>query len=251
MNTLRLPLPLAYVFFALCSCVSPTVYDTAQKVTDATQVVRDDYNKTTWIKSPIIQYSNSFDRCFLRTLVADSGAQVDQLYVIYTPSDWAFLERANDSTGRNLEVTVINPTFAKVRLDPEKAELVTGQGKRLLSYAINRTDASGGVRNFEAHFLAQGVQTGDEQKLYLERMGKVRETIYHRDSPVFKGKTYSGRIAYAPLPPQTQKVELVLHDVITGFGIHDVAVDKVTLRFPFAVEQGTRIPPTAVVAERR
>lgn len=149
------------------------------------------------------------------------------------------------------EVTVINPTFAKVRLDPEKAELVTGQGKRLLSYAINRTDASGGVRNFEAHFLAQGVQTGDEQKLYLERMGKVRETIYHRDSPVFKGKTYSGRIAYAPLPPQTQKVELVLHDVITGFGIHDVAVDKVTLRFPFAVEQGTRIPPTAVVAERR
>ena len=124
MNTLRLPLPLAYVFFALCSCVSPTVYDTAQKVTDATQVVRDDYNKTTWIKSPIIQYSNSFDRCFLRTLVADSGAQVDQLYVSYTPSDWAFLERANDSTGRNLEVTVINRDVSSSRFGVSLAEHV-------------------------------------------------------------------------------------------------------------------------------
>jgi len=140
------------------------------------------------------------------------------------------------------EVTVVNPTFAKVRLDPEKAELVTGQGKRLQSYAINRTDAAGGLRNFEAHFLAQGVQTGDAQKLYLERMGKIRETIYHRDSPVFKGKTYTGRIIFAPLPPETRQVELVLYDVITGFGIHDEPVDKVTLQFPFTVEQGVREP---------
>ena len=148
-------------------------------------------------------------------------------------------------------VTVVNPTFAKVRLDPEKAELVTEQGKRLQSYAINRTDAAGGIRNFEVHFLAQGVQTGDAQKLYLERMGKIRETIYHRDSPVFKGKTYNGRIVFAPLPPETRQVELVLHDVITGFGIHDEPVDKVTLRFPFAVEQGIREPHLESIAERR
>jgi len=149
------------------------------------------------------------------------------------------------------EVTVINPTFPKVQLDPSKAELITGQGQRLGSYGINRTSEAGGLRNFEAHFLAQGVQTGDAQKLYLERMGKVRETIYHRDSPVFKGKSYTGRIVYAPLSPETTEVELVLHDIITGFGIHDVAVDKVTLRFPFAVEQGTRIPENAIAAEGR
>ncbi len=100
--------PLTCAILTLGSCVSPTVYDTAQKVTDATQVVRDDYDKTTWIKSPLVRYSSSFDECFLRTLVADTGVQFDQLYVIYTASDWAFLERANDSAGRNLEVTVIN-----------------------------------------------------------------------------------------------------------------------------------------------
>lgn len=149
------------------------------------------------------------------------------------------------------EVTLINPTFPKVELDPRSVELVTGQGKRMPSYAINRTDAAGGVRNFEAHFLARGVQTGDAQKLYLERMGKIRETIYHRNSPVFKGKTYAGRIVFDPLPPEARQVELVLHDVITGFGVDDEPVDKVSLRFPFTVEQGVREPPTQQNAERR
>jgi len=149
------------------------------------------------------------------------------------------------------EVTVVNPTFAKIRLDPEKAELVTARGRRLESYAINRTDARGGSRNFEAYFLARGVQTGDAQKLYLERMGKIRETIYHRGSLVFKGKTYSGRIVFAPLPPEAREVELVLHDVITRFGINDQPVDRVTLRFPFAVSQGIREPDPESVAERR
>lgn len=149
------------------------------------------------------------------------------------------------------EVTVVNPTFAKVLLDPRNAELVTAQGKRMDSYGINRTDAGGAVQSFETHFLARGVQTGDAQKLYLERMGKVRETIYHRNSPVFRGKTYAGRIAFDPLPPEARQVELVLHDVVTGFGIHDEPVEKVTLRFPFTVKQGVREPPTEPSAGRR
>jgi hypothetical protein len=158
----------------------------------------------------------------------------------YRPTDFAVFE-----------VTVVNPTFAKVLLDPRSAELVTGQGKRMDSYGINRTDASGGMESFETHFLARGVQTGDAQKLYLERMGKVRETIYHRNSPVFKGKTYTGRVAFDPLPPEARQVELVLHDVVTGFGINDEPVDKVTLRFPFTVKQGVREPPTEPSPERR
>ena len=138
------------------------------------------------------------------------------------------------------QVTVVNPTFAKVRLDPEKAALITDQGKRLESFSINRTDASGGARNFEAYFLARGVQTGNAQKTYLERMGKVRETTYHRDSPIFKGKDYTGKIAFEPIPPETRQVELVLYDVILGFGVDNEPTDRITLRFPFSVNQGVR-----------
>ncbi|MBI4531321.1 MAG: hypothetical protein HY709_07335 [Candidatus Latescibacteria bacterium] len=142
------------------------------------------------------------------------------------------------------QVTVVNPTFAKVRLDPEKTVLITDRGRRYKSYAINRVDARGGLRNFETYFLVKGVQTGNTQKLYLERMGKVRETIYHRDSPVFKGNTYTGKIVFEPLPPETKRVELVLDDFILSFGIHDVPTDLLTLRFPFSVKQGVLEPPS-------
>ena len=145
------------------------------------------------------------------------------------------------------QVSVVNPTFAKVRLDPEKVVLLTDRGKRLESYAINRGDARGGLRNFETYFLSRGVQTGNAQKLYLEQMGKVRETIYHRDSPIFKGKSYNGKIVFEPLPPETEKVEVLIEDLILGFGIHDEPTERITLRFPFSVQQGVREP----LAERR
>jgi hypothetical protein len=145
------------------------------------------------------------------------------------------------------QVSVVNPTFAKVRLDPEKAELVVDRGKSLESYAIDRADARGSRRNFETYFLSRGVQNGNQQRLYLERMGKVRETVYHRDAPIFKGKSYTGKIVFEPLPPETAGVELVLHDFILAFGVHDEPIERVTLRFPFAVTQGVRDK----LAERR
>lgn len=142
------------------------------------------------------------------------------------------------------QVTVINPTFAKVRLDPERVALVTERGQRLGCYAINRVEARGSSRNFETYFLSRGVQTGNAQKLYVERMGKIRETIYHRDSPVFKGNTYSGKIVFDALPPDTRRVELVVRDFILNFGIHDVPTDLLTLRFPFSVKQEVKRPGT-------
>jgi hypothetical protein len=145
------------------------------------------------------------------------------------------------------QVWVVNPTFAKVRLDPDKAELAIDQGKSLSSYAIDRADALGNWRNFETYFLSRGVQNGNQQRLYLERMGKVRETIYHREAPIFKGKSYNGKLVFEALPPETVAVELVLRDFILSFGIHDEPTERITLRFPFAVSQGVR----DYLAERR
>jgi hypothetical protein len=149
------------------------------------------------------------------------------------------------------EVTIVNPTFPKVRMDPDRAVAMTSQGRTLDSYAINRTDADGGAHNFEAYFLARGVQTGDAQKLYLERMGKIRETIYHRHSPVFKGKSYSGYVVFPPLPPECNSVRLVLDDLITGFGIDEQPINRISLRFPFSVQQKVRTLGDDAITERR
>jgi len=138
------------------------------------------------------------------------------------------------------QVTVVNPTFPKVQLNPERVILKTDRGKTLYPYAITRAEARGQARNFETYFLSKGVLTGNDQELYLERMGIVRETIYHRDSPVFKGNTYSGKIVFDPLPPETTGVALVIPDFILRFGVHDEPEELLTMEFPFSVRQGIR-----------
>ena len=141
------------------------------------------------------------------------------------------------------QVTVLNPTFDKVALYPEKVMLITDRGQVLNSYAVSRADAVGDPRNFETYFLSRGVQSGNEQKLYLEQMGVVRGTVYHRDSPIFKGKSYTGKMVFDPLPKTTREVRLQIRDFVLEFGIYDVPETLLTIEFPFSVEQAVVEPP--------
>jgi hypothetical protein len=141
------------------------------------------------------------------------------------------------------QVTVLNPTFDKVALYPERAVLITDRGQVLHSYAITRGDALGDPRNFETYFLSRGVQSGNEQKLYLEQMGVVRGTVYHRDSPIFKGKSYTGKMVFDPLPKTTREVRFQIRDFVLEFGIYDIPETLLTIEFPFSVEQGVVEPP--------
>ena len=140
------------------------------------------------------------------------------------------------------QVAVVNPTFPKVQLNPEQVLLKTDRGKTLYPYAITLAEAQGRLRNFETYFLSKGIQTGNAQALYLERMGLVRETIYHRDAPVFKGNTYTGKIIFDALPPETTGVTLVISDFILRFGVHDEPEEFLSVGFPFGVQQGIRNP---------
>ena len=142
------------------------------------------------------------------------------------------------------QVTVLNPTFDKVALYPEKVMLITDRGQILNSYAVSRADAVGDPRNFETYFLSRGVQSGNEQKLYLEQMGIVRGSVYHRDSPIFKGRSYTGKIVFDPMPKKTREVRLLIKDFILEFGIYDIPKTLLTMEFPFSVEQGIVEPST-------
>ncbi|HIE03540.1 MAG TPA: hypothetical protein EYP61_02145 [Candidatus Latescibacteria bacterium] len=136
------------------------------------------------------------------------------------------------------QVTVVNPTFDKVQLYPERAFLVTDRGQVLRPYALNRQEAMGDPRNFETYFLSRGVRSGNDYKLFLERMGVVRASIYHKDSPIFKGKSYTGKIVFDPIPRDAEEVRLVIRDFVLEFGIYDIPKTLITLEFPFSVEQG-------------
>jgi len=102
------------------------------------------------------------------------------------------------------QVSLSNPTFDKVLAEPNHVYLVTDRGKILRPYALTRADAAGDPRNFETYWLSRGVQSGNAQKIYLERMAVLRGSIYQPDSFVFKGNTYTGKMAFDPLPVDTK-----------------------------------------------
>ena len=134
------------------------------------------------------------------------------------------------------QVTVNNPTFDKVLLRPEKASLVTDRGKVMQPYLLTRADALGSLKNFETYWLSRGVQSGNQQKLYLERMSLLRGSVYHRDSFVFKGNSYTGKLVFDPLPEGTGEATLYIEDFVLEFGIYDIPRTELDLQFPFSVE---------------
>lgn len=140
------------------------------------------------------------------------------------------------------QVTVSNPTFDKVLLQPEHAVLVTGRGGVLRPYMLTRAEAGGDVHNFETYWLSRGVQSGNAQKLYLERMSILRGMVYHKDAFVYKGKSYSGKLVFDPLPRGTSQLELRLNDFVLEFGLYDVPETVVDLSYPFQVERGVVDP---------
>jgi len=105
----------------------------------------------------------------------------------------------------------------------------------LKAYLLTRADAAGAVHNFETYWLSRGVQSGNAQKLYLERMSILRGSVYHRDSFIFKGSSYAGKLIFDPLPPDTRSVVLQLEDFVLEFGIYDIPKTQLDLDFRFAV----------------
>ena len=143
------------------------------------------------------------------------------------------------------QVTLNNPTFDKVLAEPRRAYLVTDKGIIMHPYALTRADATGDPRNFETYWLSRGVQSGNAQKMYLERMAVLRGSIFQPGSFVFKGKSYSGKLAFDPLPLGTREVVLHIDRLVLEFGIYDVPKTQTDLEFPFAVD--SRIVEGALV----
>jgi hypothetical protein len=170
----------AVVTALLTSCVTAPVYvyETADQVTAATTVQRDEYKKTTWITSPTINYSTGGDCYHLRTIISDGGPKWDQLFVDYTPSDWVFLENASDSQGRAFEVTVID------------RDVSSGYG----SYGPFLSEKV--AVNLDREYLLDATENGLDIKVY----GRLGSTVVK--VPAFLVKGFMNRVALVTVTPK-------------------------------------------------
>ena len=140
-------------------------------------------------------------------------------------------------------ITVSNDTYAKVLLDPIKPLLYTDRGEVLHTYGI---PAFSPHESFERYYRAIRGQSGNESYRFDLRMGNVRSSAYLEDTRVFKGESYSGLVAFAPLDEEVQRVQLVLEDFVLKFDASGQPLETVDIVFEFDREiQKTEVEQAA------
>lgn len=125
-------------------------------------------------------------------------------------------------------ITIINRTFPKMRLDPTTVVLITDTGEVFHSFTVNVASAKFG-KSFEDYYRQLLGQSGNEYYRYEMRLGMVRGKCYGLEEAVFRGDSYNGLLTFDPLPPNIKKVTLVLNDVVFRFDAFNRPSDTKTV----------------------
>jgi len=127
-------------------------------------------------------------------------------------------------------VSLINRTFPKMRLDPTKAILITDTGETFHSYTVNIASAIWG-NSFEDYYRSLLGQSGNEFYRYEMRLGMVRGKNFGLEEYIFRGDQYSGLLTFDPLRPEVKRVSLILNDVVYRFDAFNRPTEVKTLVF--------------------
>ena len=130
------------------------------------------------------------------------------------------------------EVSIINRTFSKMRIDPVEALLITDLGETCHSYTFSIAAARYG-NSFEDYYRARRGLSGNEYYRHEMRLGMVRGKNFGLEEMIFRGDSYSGLIAFDPLKPEVERVQLILNDIVYRFDAFDRPADVTTAYFNF------------------
>ncbi len=130
------------------------------------------------------------------------------------------------------EVTVINRSFAKMRIDPTEAVLITDQGETLHTYTTSIPAAKYG-KSFENYYKERRGQSGNEYYRYEMKLGMVRGKNYGLDEMIFNGDSYTGLITFDELKPEVKKIKLHLNEVVYRFDAFNRPSDHVDIELSF------------------
>lgn len=130
------------------------------------------------------------------------------------------------------QISIINRTFAKMRIDPVEAVLITDLGETLHAYTFSVASAKYG-NSFENYYRSIRGQSGNEYYRYEMRLGMVRGKNYGLDEITFRGDSYPGLITFDKLRPEVKKVQLVINDVVYRFDAFNRPADVTKAAFAF------------------
>lgn len=129
------------------------------------------------------------------------------------------------------KVTVHNYAMPKINLNPIEALLISNRGDQLKAY-MREAGESENNPSFEDYYRERMGRTGVEENRYVERIGRVRQTLYV-NGRAFKGDVKEGFLVFDPLDPRVKNVQLVLKNFVLAYDANDWPAELVDLTFPF------------------
>lgn len=132
-------------------------------------------------------------------------------------------------------VTLVNLGLPKVRVDPAKVRLHTDRGGVCEAWGVQEGDAQD---SFEQYYMERRGEGGNEEYYFRERLGIVRQALYRRDTWVWRGESYTGKVVFAPLHEGVRQVRLSVAEVVLRVDSFERPKETVNAAFVFEVEQG-------------
>jgi hypothetical protein len=133
-----------------------------------------------------------------------------------------------------LRLTVVNQAYPKVLVDPAQMVLETDRGVRLGYWDVSQREAA---NSFEAYYMQRRGKGGNEDYYYQQRLGLVREALYRRQTYVYQGESYTGKVVFAALHPQVRQIVLRVPGIVLRVDAFDRPTETVEAVFRFTIEQ--------------
>ncbi|MFC1650116.1 AgmX/PglI C-terminal domain-containing protein [Candidatus Latescibacterota bacterium] len=130
------------------------------------------------------------------------------------------------------EVTSINRSFAKMKIDPVEVVLTTDLGETLNSYTFSVAAAKYG-NSFENYYRSVRGMSGNEYYRHEMRLGNLRGKNFGLDEIIFRGDSYSGLISFDKLNEDVKRVQLIINDIVFRFDAFNRPADTITATFSF------------------
>jgi len=130
------------------------------------------------------------------------------------------------------DLSVINRSFAKMRIDPVEALLITDLGETLNSYTFSVAAAKYG-NSFENYYRSVRGMSGNEYYRHEMRLGNLRGKNYGLDEVIFRGDSYSGLVSFDKLRDEVKRVQLVINDIVYRFDAFNRPADVTSASFSF------------------
>ena len=83
------------------------------------------------------------------------------------------------------------------------------------------------ANSFEGYYMVRRGQGGNEDYYFQQRLGLVREALYRRNTFVYQGESYAGKVVFSPLHPDVREIAITVEGIVLRVDAFDRPTETV------------------------